>query len=167
MKTMRKIGSTIATVLMFMIFSCSADDGIKSDGNDMATYIFATVNGQSFKTYQLQGFLSAQASKSGSVITIIGMADDQSGMSILLNDITESGTYPISNMNAANRIGYSNSGVTVSSVSQCEGVAGSIIITEINDAKIEGTFSIIANNSDCTEERTITNGSFRGTFTND
>jgi hypothetical protein len=166
MKTMKAIGLTAFLALALMGSSCSGDDGGENKGSGMATYIFATIDGHSFKTFELQGFLSAQATKNGNTVSIIGVAEDDSGMTIGLTGITEPGIYPISSNAIANRIGYSDSDVTISSLSPCEGVEGTIKISVINDTKVEGTFTMTANNSECTQERTVTNGSFRGTFTN-
>lgn len=168
MKTIQQLRLAF-TALLLTLSSCSSDESDSAiQTSDMATYIFATVNGESFKTFELNGFLSAQTANSDSRIIITGMDQNQNGMTIYLSDITQMGTYTISAENFLNRIGYGNdaSGVTVSSTADCDGVTGTIIVTALTDTKIEGTFELIANNDECTAQTSVTQGSFRGTFPN-
>ncbi len=155
------------------VMSCSSDDDGGNGGGSTpgGTYVKAKVGGTMNETYRIQGISVATAITNGTGdgrLIMIGGSIDQMGTkawSINLLGINAEGEYsigPDSNSTVAyveNQVSYDNS--------NCAGATGTVNITHIDDEKVEGTFSLTAkNDEDCSQTRTITEGSFRGVFMN-
>ncbi|OYU81662.1 MAG: hypothetical protein CFE23_04115 [Flavobacterium sp. BFFFF1] len=170
MKTMKKFGFTAMAALAIALSSCSSDsDG--GSGSNAATYINASVDGTAFETFEVQGQSSASASRivsgSDTFITITGVSSTTDAMEIVLHNITATGTYPAGPSNDLTLV-YSatSSQMAYASDADCTGATGTVTVTSISDTKIEGTFSFTGKTDDCTGQKAVTNGKFRGTFAN-
>lgn len=96
-------------------------------------------------------------------------ATDYHTMTVVLIGVSAPGTYEV-NSDTNTTLGYAEetSGTDVSwDTGDCEGASGTITVTTLTDTKVEGTFSFTgANDEACGDQKVVTNGSFRGTFTN-
>lgn len=179
MKTLKKIGFIAFAAFTLVLSSCSSDsDGGGSSSLD--TYITAKVDGVSFETASIQGQSVGVAMKQGTgdmqLITIScgdqTSFDDQNYKAIyiaLVGPVTAGSTYQV-NSSTNNTLGYTetNGDVDVTwDTGDCENATGTITVTSISDTKIEGTFSFTGSDQNqCSSQKTVTNGKFRGTFTN-
>lgn len=171
MKTIRTIGKVLFVAAIFSLGACSEDDnGGGGGGTPGGTFVKAKVNGTWHETYRIQGISAATGISTGTgdgrVIMIGGPVDAAANRSWSVNllGINAPGTYtigPDSNSTVAfieNMISYDNS--------NCDGATGTVTITTITADKVEGTFSLTGKDDDnCTDSRTIAEGSFRGEFT--
>ncbi len=174
MKKMKIISKVFFVALATLALSCSDDEnGGGGGGTPSGTYVKAKVDGTTYETYKIQGVSAANAISTGSgdgrLIMIGGPIDVSAtkAWSVNLMGINSTGEYaigPDSNstvayVDTANNVSYDNS--------DCDGATGTIKITKINDQEVEGTFSLTAkNDEDCSMSKQITNGSFRGVFSN-
>lgn len=169
MKTIYKTGLAIMAA-MALLTSCSDDDGGSTNNNTPdGAYVHATVGGEQFETVTVQGFTSVYATKTGTGdnTQMIVAGSDMAGNSIGLttHGITTTGTYELNDLqavmlytNAATEVAYDTSG-------DCEGTEGTLTITHLDDTKIEGTFEFVGKyDEDCSQSKTVTEGSFRGIF---
>ncbi|WP_293873818.1 DUF6252 family protein [Flavobacterium sp.] len=184
MKTIKHFSFAIVLALTTILSSCSKSDS-GSGAPATGSYILAKVDGANFTTVYA-GQNTAVASKSGTgaqtLVQIVGTSvsnvsasgADSSNIAINLYGITAPGTYPVSPTTDGNVLAYtfspsgSTTGMgTVYSTGDCAGSSGTITISSFTATQIEGTFSFTAKKSTtCDVTKTITNGSFRGIFTN-
>ncbi len=160
--------------LAVVMSSCSGDDG-GGGGSSLDTYVNATVDGAAFKTFSVQGQSLGSALKTGTgdqtLISVTGSSMQSAtdtnvkSINITLMGITTTGTYEI-NANTQSLIAYVDSALGLSwDTSNCDAATGTITVTTLTDAKIEGTFSFTGVNDDnCADQKVVTNGKFRGTF---
>lgn len=171
--------SNFTTFGMLALTLCFAACSSDSDGNGggstpSGTYLKAKVNGTQFQTLEIQGQSLAVANKTGSgantLIMIQGSGDMTATNSMVINliGITETGTYNITPDDDGNVLAYVENANTKSyDTSNCEGATGVLKITALTDTKIEGTFSFTGKDDEnCSDTRSVTDGSFRGVFMN-
>ena len=156
-----------------MAMSCSKSDdnggGGSTPGN--GTYIKAKVDGTWKQTYSIQGYSAGVAVSTGSgvgrVIQITG-SNDQGGtnsFAIYLIGINATGDYTVG-PDTNSTLAYLETNTSTSwDTSDCAQATGTIHISTLNDQKVEGTFSFTGKvDEDCSNSKSVTNGSFRGEF---
>lgn len=176
MKTIKKIGLMAFTALALVLTSCSSDsDGGSSSVPGTGTYVNAKVDGAAFTTLSVQGHTLGAAVKSGTgtstYISVTGSAAESltatniKTINLLLMGITTTGTYTI-NADSESIVSYVDSALEKSwDTSNCSGTTATVIVTTLNDSKIEGTFSFTgADDDNCSSKKVVTEGSFRGEF---
>ncbi len=173
MKNFKTIGLTTLAALFLVLSSCSSDDGGGATGSALDTYVNAKVDGQNFETFSIQGVSLGTATRNGSVVTVSGIsqtsatATEQKVMTIALMDVTGPGTFTVNATTDAGVVSYFESASNTSWDSgNCDAGTATVVVTTLNATKIEGTFTMTgASSVDCST-KTITNGTFRGTFMN-
>jgi len=170
--TLTKLG--LAVSLVFLA-ACSGDDDNNTPAPGPATpngtYLSGKINGTSWQSLEIQGQSLAVAVSTGEgagrLIMINGSGDMSGTDSMVINllGINSPGTYPIS-PDTDSVLAYVNtSSNTRYDTSDCSGATGTVTITTINDTKVEGTFSFVGKvDEDCAQQKTVTEGSFRGVF---
>lgn len=163
----------VATVLF--LTACSKDD----DNNNVvvpttpnnASYVTGKVDGADFSSI-IFGQSTAQCTKVGvgdnTQITILGGDLAANSITVSLWNVTAVGTYTVNNTTES-VLNYSpGSGGVAYSTGECAGATGTVTVTYIDNTKIEGTFSFVGKDTEnCAGgQKTITDGSFRGTFQN-
>ncbi len=171
MKTLKNFGLLAAMVFAVLLtFSCSSDDNGGGGGNPSGSYLHAKVDGTQFKA-EIQGISTVGASRIGSgegqIITIIGGTIDGTNFSIILRGINIAGTYTL-NPDSDSVIAFTTAGGAAAyGTGICDGATGTLNLTTINEEKIEGTFLFTGKDGEmCSSTKNITEGSFRGIFTN-
>jgi hypothetical protein len=160
-----------ASLFVTSCSSSSSDSG--GGGSTSGSYIHATVEGTSFKTYEVQGQSTVSVAKIGTgtdaIITISGASSAFNTMSINLQGISGTGTYTITpETDNASVLAYLDYGTQKSyDTSGCAGATATVNITAFTDEKIEGTFTLLAKDDEnCTDSKDVTSGSFRGIYPN-
>ncbi|WP_026704124.1 hypothetical protein [Flavobacterium soli] len=173
MKNFKTIGLTTLTTLFLVLSSCSSDDGGGATGLALDTYVNAKVDGQNFETFSIQGVSLGTAARDGSFVTVTGIskasatATEQKVITIALMDVTGPGTYTVNATTNAGVVSYFESANNTSWESgSCDAGTATVVVTTFNTAKIEGTFTMTGANSDDCSTKSITNGTFKGTFIN-
>ncbi len=172
MKTLKNFGLLASMVFATVLtFSCSSDDnGGGGSGDISGSYLHAKVDGTQFKA-EVQGFSTVGASRigtgEGQIISIIGGTIDGTNVSISLMGINTAGTYTL-NPDSDSVMAFTTAGGIASyGTGICAGSTGTIIISTVNDEKIEGTFSFTGKDGElCSSTKMVTEGKFRGVFTN-
>ncbi len=176
MKRVNKFGIILFLAASTIISSCSKDDnGGGSSVPATGTYINAKVNGTSFSTV-INGVSAATATRSGSgtdtIIMVLGSnlngTTSTNTLSINLFGITTPGTYAI-NSDSESVMGYVEGTSEVAyGTGICAGSTGTVTVTTIDATKIEGTFSFTGKDGEncAAASKSITNGQFRGVFSN-
>jgi hypothetical protein len=177
MKTMKKMGIMAFAAMALCLTACSGDDGGNSGGggSSLDTYVNAKVDGVTFKTFSVQGHSLGAAMRTGTgdqtLISVSGSSASSMGSTdiktivISLLGITQPGTYTI-NSDSNSVLAYVDSASNISwDTSDCSGATGTIEITVLNDQKVEGSFSFTGKDDEnCSSQKNITAGKFRGTF---
>ena len=178
MKTFKTVSKLALVVLTVFMVSCSKDDPAPTPTPTpipaSGSFITATVDGTAFST-NIFGVSTASVNRVGTgpnaLIQILGSDLSASSISINLIDlnIVAGQTYNLNPSLDGSVIAYvsaSTSGAFGTGI--CEGSSGTMRITAYDNTKIEGTFSFIGKNGDnCSATaKNVTNGSFRGVFTN-
>ena len=175
MKTLQTLTKLSFIAVSFFFLSCGGDDDntyyppvSNTPNND--SYITAKVDGADFSTI-LFGTSTANCNRIGTgdsqMITILG--GDMSANSITVNlwNVTTTGTISL-NRDTNSFLNYSpgSGGVAYATSADCATATGTINVTYIDNVKVEGTFSFTGiNTEDCAGgSKTVTEGSFRGTF---
>jgi len=179
MKTLQNITKTLLIATSFFaVASCSKDD----DNNNQVpvtpvpantSFVTATVDGAAF-TSILFGTSIASASRSGSgdmtLIQVLGSNFSADNIALNLLGITTTGTYTIDPSLDGSVMAFTpGSGGVSYSTGECSGSGGTLIVTAIDNTKIEGTFSFTGKDVDNCESsatKTVTNGTFKGVFVN-
>lgn len=171
MKKFQILGKSLllAGVLAFTA-ACSGDDSPSGTGGHTGSYVTAKVDGANFDA-AVMGVPVVTALRTGTgdatLIMISGSDPDGKSMSLNLFGITETGTYNIGP--ATNSVLAYLEGVGTATTSfdtgECAGATGTVNITQISEAQVEGTFTFTGKSeeNECTS-RSITEGSFRGVF---
>jgi len=164
---------------MLVLASCSKDDD--NNANPVVptpipantSFITATVDGAAF-TSILFGTSIASASRSGSgnmtLIQVLGSNFSADNIALNLLGITETGTYTIDPSLDGSVMAFTpGTGGFAYSTGECSGSGGTLVVTAIDNTKIEGTFSFTGKDVDHCETsatKTVTNGTFKGVFAN-
>lgn len=174
-KTLQSLAKfSFIAVSLFMV-SCGGDDDNTyyppvNNTPTNASYITGKVDGADFSSI-IFGTSTANCNVIGTgdarMITIL--AGDLSANSITVNLVGVNSTGVINvNRNTESFLNYSpgSGGVAYATSAECDTATGTIDVTYIDDTKVEGTFSFTGvNTEDCAGgTKTITEGSFRGTF---
>ena len=174
MKTFKTLSKLALTVFMVFMVSCSKDDPAPSTPTPLpipsGSYINAVVDGVNFTT-NIFGVSTASGTRSGSgdltLIQEVGADLGGNGIAINLLGITTTGTYTLDG-NSDSVIAYTTtSGTGAFGTGGCPGATGTLIVTFLDNTKIEGTFSFIGKDVDncaTSATKTVTNGSFRCVF---
>lgn len=107
--------------------------------------------------------LAVQAISTGGVINVTGSDSEARQAAVMLYGISSTGTYEITT-GSAHQLRWTE-GINPEQTYVASGILGSgtIVVTELTDAKIKGTFSFTgANTAGAT--KTISDGSFEGIF---
>ncbi len=171
MKNMKKIGLIALMALTVVFNSCSSDDDNGgTGGTGSGSFLHAKVDGTQFKA-EVMGQPTVGATRIGSgpaqIISVIGGIMDGTNVSISLLGVTEAGTYELS-PDSDSVIAYTTAGGAAAyGTGICAGATGQIKITTLTAEKIEGTFTFTGKDGEnCSSSKSITNGSFRGMFSN-
>lgn len=156
--------------------SCSKDDDnnnyvpVNQTPNN-ASYITGKVDGADFSTI-IFGTSTAQSTRVGAgdstQTTVFGGDLAANSITISLWNVNSTGTYTINN-ESESVLNYSpGSGGVAYSTGECAGATGTVTVTYLDATKIEGTFSFegIDTENCAGGHKTVTEGSFRGTFQN-
>ena len=168
MKTIYKTGLAFMAA-MALLTSCSDDDGGSTNNNTPdGAYLHCKVEGEQFETFTFQGLNSTYATKSGTgdetQIVVMGSNVATHVVGFSTHGITEPGTYELDDLQAVMLYTDSDTEITYDT-NECEGAEGTLTITHLDDTKIEGTFEFLGRNEeDCSQNKNITQGSFRGIF---
>jgi hypothetical protein len=167
MKSITKL--TLMATLLFGSLSfvaCSDDDGDSNGGGGTPSgeYVSAKVNGNAFSSSTL---FDAVGANHPNASTLVVQGSDNSGkaIQIMLMNFDGEGSYNVSNMQNGQAL-YTQASPFVSYSSAAgNGATGTVEITLVDDAKVEGTFSFTGKNpNDNTQSVTVTEGSFRANF---
>lgn len=171
MKKIHKTGLAFMTVILVALAaSCSGDD---SDGVNNNTpsgaYVHGKVDGVQFETVTVQGLTSVYATRSGTGedTQMIVMGSDMNGnaLGLTTHGINATGTYELNDLQAVMLYTDASADITYDTSDDCDGTEGTLTITHLDDTKIEGTFEFTGKHDEnCTQSKTITEGSFRGIF---
>lgn len=176
MKTMKSIAKLSLVVLSACLLSCSKDDDnaeaftppVATNPNN-ASYVTAKVDGSDFSSI-IFGTSTAQCTRVSpgpeQLITILGGDMSANNITVTLYGISATGTYNVNNTTNSFLNFTPGSGGVAYATSECEGASGTITVTHIDNVKVEGTFSFTGiDTENCSGGRkTITEGSFRGTY---
>lgn len=174
MKTTITLGrfAVIATALFFAACSSDDDNGSSSSNIPDGTFIKSTVDGDAWRTYEIQGVSVAAAISNGtgaSRLIMINGSGDMNGstaMAINLIGIDATGEYTFGPDSENITIAYVENQVSFDN-SNCDGATGTLKITELSADGIKGTFSLTAKNDEnCSQSKTIAGGQFSGEFMN-
>ena len=172
MKAFRTLKKTGIVGLLVLAAACSSDSDGGSGGTlPSGTYIKSNFDGSSWQTFEVAGQSATVAMSNGTgaertiLINGTGNMSGTDSMVINLMGIDAPGTYTI-DADSGGVLAYV---VTASSLSydtsNCDGASGTVVITAINDTKVEGTFSFTGKvDENCSDSKTFTEGSFRGVF---
>ncbi|MCR5861599.1 DUF6252 family protein [Flavobacterium sp. J372] len=171
MKKLITSGFAIMSLMAVTLTACGDDDA-QNNNNTLpdGTFIQGKVDGTGFSS-MVMGHSTATATRQGTgdatFISVQGSTMEANTMVIVMHGITATGTYTIdaedesvlAYFNAANSISYDTS--------NCSGATGTLNITHLDNTKVEGTFNFVGKDDDnCSQSKTITEGSFRGIFAN-
>jgi len=175
MKTIQNLAKSTVVALTILFSSCSKDSAPLPTPAPAASksFITAKVEGVDFTT-NIFGASSASASRSQpdgiDLIQILGTELSANSIAITLIGVTTTGTYTIDPSTDGSVLAYTPSSGGISfGTGGCAGSGGTLVVTYIDNKKIEGTFSFVGKDVDHCETagtKTITNGSFRGVFVN-
>jgi len=172
MKTIKNFRGAYFAVFALMFAACSSDDdGGSTAGSSLDTYITAKVDGVNFETL-IAGVATRSGSGASSFISVSCAntasitQQEYESIHVVLVGVNAPGTYEV-NSDTNSTLGYSENHNPNESwdTGDCEGVTGTIIVTTLTDTMVEGTFSFTgAHEDDCTDQKVITEGHFKGTF---
>ena len=174
MKTLKNLVKFSILSISLFLASCSGDDAaaevVSNNIPGSGSYIMAKVDGADFNSV-IFGVTTASATRmetmTGTMITILGANQNADSIVINLMGITATGTYTIDpSVDSVLAFTPVTGGVSYST-GECSGTTGTLVVTAIDNAKIEGTFSFKGKDSDtCPSSamKTVTEGSFRGVF---
>lgn len=169
--------SIFVAASVVLLASCSKDDEaspiVPSTVPVNSSFVTATVDGTAF-TSIIFGTSIASASRSGSgdmtLIQVLGSNFNADNIALNLLGITATGTYEINPSIDGSVMAFTpGTGEYAYSTGGCAGSGGTLVVTAIDNTKIEGTFSFIGKDVDHCETsgtKTVTNGAFKGIFAN-
>lgn len=179
MKTIKRLSVVFALIVAATISSCGGSDddaapvvSIPANG----TYINATADGAAFTTV-IMGQSAGVALRSGtganSVIQVSGSSVNlatfaSTSIAINLVGINAPGTYNVG-YSSGSVLAYVTNAQATSAIAYSTGLCstgatGTVTISTLTTAKIEGTFSFTGKNDGCTVTKSVTAGQFRGVF---
>lgn len=165
--------------LAMVLVSCNKDDGddavapIPTPSNpNNSSYITGKVDGADFSTI-IFGTSTATCNRvnpgAEQMITILGGDLAANSITITLWNVTTTGEYTV-NSETNSFLNYSpgSGGVAYATSADCPNATGRINVTYIDNTKVEGTFSFTGvDTENCGGgTKTVTEGSFRGTYPN-
>jgi hypothetical protein len=161
---LRKIA--LVTACFFMLLSCDDDEETTvPDNTPQGSYIRATIDGKEFST-NVDGIETVVVTNLYGSIQITGTNSIGDVIQLNLDEVTVPGTYTVNN-DSASLLVYSDFNNTKEyGTGPCDDASGTVVVTAITDTKIEGTFMFTGREfEDCSSAKTVSNGSFRGVFT--
>ena len=170
MKTIKNLGALAFLFVLALAVSCSGDD---SDGVNNNTpsgaYVHGKVDGVQFETITVQGLTSVYATKSGTgdnmQIIVVGSDMNANSLGLTTHGISTTGTYELNDQQAVMLYTDAAADVTYDTSDDCPDTEGTLTITHLDDTRIEGTFEFTGkHDEDCSQSKTVTEGSFRGIF---
>lgn len=175
MNTFKSIAKLSFIAISLFFVSCGGDDDntyYPPVGNtpNNASYITGKVDGADFSSI-IFGTSTATCNVVGTgserFITILGGDMSANSITVQLWNVNSTGTINV-NRNTDSFLNYSpgSGGVAYATSADCDTATGTINITYIDDTKVEGTFSFTGvDTENCAGgTKTVTEGSFRGTF---
>lgn len=163
----------IMTLTAVTFTSCSSDDGGGDDPGQTGTpsgVMVAKVDGNNFQSLELSS--SATIANNGQNLVIIATSTNAKAFSFTVFGFDGTGTYPLGGgNNIFNSASYSETDVDLNNPQNStteiwqapydDTVAGELVITEITDTKVKGTFNFTCKNVGGDQSiKTITDGSF-------
>lgn len=172
MKKLFTSGFAVLTLTALTLVACGDDDA-QTNTNTLpdGTYIQGKVDGTMFSSTimgQSTAIATRQGTGEGTLITVQGTSMDTNTMLVAMMGITTTGTYTVDAEDDGTVLAYFGASESTSyDTSDCAGASGTLNITFIDATKVEGTFSFVGKNDDnCSQSKTVTEGSFRGIFAN-
>ncbi len=175
-KTLKSITRLSFIAFSLCLLSCSKDDDDQpvltppvTTNPTNASYVTAKVDGNNFSSI-IFGTSTAQCTRVSpgpeQLITILGGDMAANNITVTLYGISATGTYTVNNTTDSFLNYTPGSGGVAYATSECEGASGTITVTHIDNAKVEGTFSFTGiDTENCSGgSKTVTEGSFRGTY---
>ncbi len=169
----------VMTLTAVTLTSCSSDDDSGDDGGGSGGggaapgVLVASVDGTTVTSVEIATF----ATLSNGVLQIQGNTGGTSSKAIVLNllDYNGAGTYPLGGgVNIINNASYVETDVDLNNPTNPDvrtwqapyndSQVGEIIITEVSDTNVKGTFSFSCKNGADDSVRNITEGSFNIDF---
>ncbi len=146
------------SLAVISLASCKKDD----DGDDnpaSAGSVTLTVDGASWNAS-----LSVQAVNTNGVINVTGSDSNAKQASIVLYNVTKTGTYTVGGIGNSNSLRWTE-GLGQNDTYSANGIIGSgtITVTELSSTKIKGTFSFTGVNT-AQATKSITDGAFEATY---
>lgn len=173
---MKPITKLSLVAFALCLFSCSKDDDNAeiftppaANNPTNASYVTAKVDGYDFSSI-IFGTSTAQCTRVSpgpdQLITILGGDMSANNITVTLYGISAVGTYTVNNTTNSFLNFTPGSGGVAYATSECESASGTITVTHIDNAKVEGTFSFTGvDTENCSGgSKTVTEGSFRGTY---
>ena len=177
MKTMKQFGIVLALALTTLVSSCSSSDDSSGGGGAALGTMKAKIGGTNFTSIP-QGTTAALLYNGSYYNLSIGGADATGKviqMMILAENITSGATYQIDENSdilvstaAYTAIDISNptSALSFGAPYDGGGNSGSITISSKTETNVQGTFSFTLKNTQGSDTKSITNGSFNINLSN-
>lgn len=163
----------LVTITLVTFSSCSSSDDGGDGGNAPSGLLIATVDGKSFKSFELSSSVTITNTASTKSLLIIATNSDGNAFSMTIFGYEGAGTYEFTGANLAitNVASYSETDVNLSNPTAStteiwqapydDTLVGTISISEETDTKVIGTFSFKAKNVNGDGSiKNITEGSF-------
>ncbi|MGV3695574.1 DUF6252 family protein [Flavobacterium sp.] len=164
MKTIKNFSFAIVLALTTILTSCSSSDG-GGGGGAAAGTIKAKAGNVNFKSMTQASF----AMRQGGMIIIQG--SDASGRAIqLMVTGNATGTYEISDNGISNIGSYTEINLNTfdstvwAAPYEGSGAVGTVVIEELTDTSVKGTFSFTGKNQEGADTKAVTNGAFNVNF---
>lgn len=175
MRHLKNFMILVMTFSAITLTSCSSDDD-SGDGGDSGTpgagsgVLVAKVDGTSYQSMEISS--SATVANNGQNLIIIASNSDGNAFAFTIIGFDGAGTYPLGGgANIFNSGSYTEIDVdlnnpqnTTQEIWQApydDTVAGELVVTEVTDSKVKGTFNFTGKNVNGDQSlRNITDGSF-------
>lgn len=172
MKRINYVMLLIFTATTFLFNGCSSDDDGGDGGNAPAGTIRAQIDGSSFTSLEITTFANITTGGGQTTLVLQGNTTTQA-INILINGYDGVGTYQFSDNNVFRVASYIEPNVSNPLNSQTwtapyenSGIVGELNVAEQTDTNIRGTFNFTARNSNDASLKSITNGQFNISLTN-
>ena len=172
---LKRFGKLGIVAIALVLSSCSNDDDDNNNGGPSGNaggYVSAKVDGAQFDSMEIMGISTVSALRTGTgdgtLISVTGSSDSSHSINIAMLGITSTGTYSVNPDSDGTTLAYVDSGTQTSyDTSNCSGATGTIVVTELTEDVVQGTFSFTGKvDEDCSQSKSVTEGSFRGVFMN-
>ena len=152
-------GMMFGAASLVLLASCSKEE----DAPATTSFLRAKVNGTQF-TATLGGKEMVVAANMMGMVTITGTNGSMAeGINIVLQDVTQPGTYEIT-PTSESVLSYTTGEGSFDTFG-CSDAVGTVVVTSIDANKIAGTFTFTGKKSgDCTFFKNVTEGSFKANF---